>query len=224
MGFFDDAVKGAGIGAALPLVGGVVAQGAGYLSAQQTNAQNREIADNANAMNRDEAEKDRNFQNAQSVAQMDYQTRMSNSAHQREVEDLKKSVLNPILSVNAGSSTPTGASGSAAQASSTTIPMQNPGSQLSGLMNSALEAMNMAGTINKTRAETELIKAQTGKTGVDTEVAKKGIPESELKNDAYDVIRPMIQKLKRLIMDGPSAKSPYTKYNLAPSIGKTKLP
>lgn len=85
------------------------------------------------AYNAEEAQKQRDWASAEAVLSRDWQKEMSDTAHQREISDLKKAGLNPILSVlgGSGASTPSGAMGSGAAAS---------GGLLSGLTDSEMRS------------------------------------------------------------------------------------
>jgi len=100
--------------------------------------------------------------NAQNIAlskkQMEWQERMSNTAHQREVVDLRAAGMNPILTATGGvgASTPTG---------STAHVESEEGAGVASALQ-ALTATSQAALANaqaaKSKADAELTKAQTG--------------------------------------------------------------
>lgn len=68
-------------------------------------------ADIISALIGSEGQSDANAGNIASAReQMAFQERMSSTAHQREVNDLRTAGLNPVLSANSGASTPVGSS------------------------------------------------------------------------------------------------------------------
>ena len=79
--------------------------------------------------------------------QLDWQERMSNTAHQREMKDLEAAGLNPILSARAGASTPVGS------------PVPQLENEKSSGVASALQAQSVNAQIQQVKSNTELNEA-----------------------------------------------------------------
>lgn len=121
-----------------------------------------DIANKNNAINIAMNRENNQFNADQAQLQRDYETMMSNTAHQREVADLQAAGLNPVLSAGGmGASTPTGSNASSSNFAGVDESIIN---ALASITGAALSA-NASMTAAQTAANASMYSADKGLQG-----------------------------------------------------------
>ncbi|UPW41165.1 DNA pilot protein [Sigmofec virus UA08Rod_5336] len=136
--------------------------------------------------------KDRKTQREENQKQRDWETEMSNTAYQRQVEDLKEAGLNPASALSMGATTPTGGnapmptSASASQSITTAMQFLNEYKKIQSEqdLNRSITAKNqeetkMIGINNQTNEALNLAKLEEMKQNVSSAKQKEKLEEAE---------------------------------------------
>lgn len=174
-----------------------------YFSSQQMADAQRDI----NAQNKALAEEQMSWSAGQAQNQMDFQERMSSTAYQRAVDDMKAAGLNPLLAAGASESTPSGAMGSTPGIPSLGALPPVAGRVLQGIASSSKDVIKLLQDVSESNSRISLNKSLQEKARLDA-----GLSHIRTQSESADAFiestkRNILEKLSNWVQSGWNAPS-----------------
>lgn len=145
----------------------------------------------ANKSAKHAAKRQMDFQREQTSEQMAFQERMSNTAYQRAIQDMRTAGINPILAYNAGgASSPGGASAGGSTYS--------PRNVMSGAVSSAQAAKRLGAEMENLRAQNANLLAQNKQIDSQTELNKVLAQNAAIQAKANETKLPGLEVEKKI--------------------------
>lgn len=179
-----------------------------YFGAKEANRQNKKQVERQMKFQNYQQSRSMAFGSEQAEKQMAFQERMSNTAYQRAMQDMRQAGLNPILAYqHGGSSTPGGASAGVGQSSGASAEIKN---EFSGAVHSALAVKNMQANLAQARASVKQTEAQAEQSRAMTRLLDAQLPEKSAESKIYQgnkgvVIKSIEKALENIIPLGKLA-------------------